>query len=92
MVLLNMTVLTVSSVKNGYTITNVLIHAQMVIMEMILQSVKIVMLLVKLVSGQVLINVPNVKKDTINNQAQAQEKLDLSSLMPLKNTQMSSNV
>lgn len=92
MVLLNMTVLTVSSVKNGYTITNVLIHAQKVIMEMILQSVKIVMLLVKLVSGQVLINVPNVKKDTINNQAQAQEKLDLSSLMPLKNTQMSSNV
>jgi hypothetical protein len=91
-VLLKTTVLIVSSVKDGYTTNNVLTHAQPVIMVMNLEFVNHVTPLVKHVLGQDTINVPNVKKDTINNHLILMEVRDQLSLMLMKNTQVPSNV
>jgi len=67
MVLPKLTVLIVRLVYIGYTRNNVLTLVQKVIMETTLESVNHVTPLVKHVLGQELINVPNVKQDTINN-------------------------
>lgn len=76
MVLLKLTVSIVSSENYGYTKNNVLNHVQQDIGEMTKQSVNHVTPLVKHVFGQEPTNVPNVKKDTINNPIHLMENPD----------------